>query len=212
VLFLDEVPEFGARALESLRQPLEHGRVMISRTAGTTEFPARVQLVIAANPCPCARPGGDLYCQCTPLVKTRYLGRLSGPLLDRIDVQVTLMPVRAAELMEAASPAESSAAVAERVAKARAAAAARWSAYGWRLNAEVPGPELRRRPWRLPAGDTKRLRDRLDSGSLSARGFDRILRMAWSVADLDGRDRPDRDDVEESTQLRSGGSLRTLDV
>jgi magnesium chelatase family protein len=212
VLFLDEVPEFGSRALEALRQPLEHGRVMIRRTGGGTEFPARVQLVIAANPCPCARPGGDLYCQCTPLAKSRYLGRLSGPLLDRIDVQITLLPVRSAELTEIAAATESSAAVAERVAKARAAAGARWSAYGWKLNAEVPGPEMRRRPWRLPRADTTDLRARLDSGSLSARGFDRILRMAWTMADLDGRDRPDRDDVNEAAQLRSNSTPAAADA
>jgi magnesium chelatase family protein len=125
---------------------------------------------------------------------------------------VTLLPVRAAELMETGAPAESSAAVAERVAEARAAAAARWSASGWRVNAEVSGPELRRSPWRLPPDDTKELRKRLDSGSLSARGFDRVIRMAWTIADLDGRGRPDYDDVAEAIQLRSGGALRSLDV
>jgi magnesium chelatase family protein len=94
--------------------------------------------------------------------------------------------------------------VAERVAKARAAAAARWSADGWRVNAEVPGPHLRRRPWRLHPRDTSALRLDLDRGLLSARGFDRVLRLAWTVADLDGRDRPTRTDVLEARQLRTG--------
>jgi magnesium chelatase family protein len=106
--------------------------------------------------------------------------------------------------MTSAAPAESSAAVAERVAKARATAAARWSAGGWRVNAEVPGPHLRRPPWRLAAQDTAALRVSLDRGALSARGFDRILRLAWTIADLDGRDRPDGADVHEAAQLRMG--------
>ncbi|MFC5946053.1 YifB family Mg chelatase-like AAA ATPase, partial [Micromonospora harpali] len=116
VLFLDEAPEFGKGALEALRQPLEHGRVQLARSRGGTEYPARTQLVLAANPCPCARPAGDAYCECAPLVRRRYLGRLSGPLLDRIDVQVTLPPLRAAELMEAGATGESSATIAARVA------------------------------------------------------------------------------------------------
>lgn len=204
VLFLDEAAELRRAALEALRQPLESGRVLLARSRGGVEYPARVQLVLAANPCPCAKPAGDRHCECTPLARRRYLGRLSGPLLDRIDVQVTLNPLTAAELMEGRSANESSAAVAERVAKARAAAAARWSADGWRVNAEVPGPRLRHRPWRLPAAVTAPLRARLDSGSLSARGFDRVLRLAWTIADLDGRDRPDLGDVSEAVQLRTG--------
>jgi magnesium chelatase family protein len=205
VLFLDEAPEFSRRALEALRQPLEDGYVVLARSHGGTRYPARVQLVLAANPCPCARPAGDTYCECTPLARRRYLGRLSGPLMDRIDIQITLHPIRAADLMEPATAPESSAVVAARVSTAREAAADRWSGYGWRTNAEVPGTFLRRPPWRLPASVTRTLRDRLDSGSLSARGFDRILRVAWTIADLDGRDRPDNDDLAEATQLRLGG-------
>ncbi len=204
VLFLDEAPEFGRGALEALRQPLEHGRVQLARSRGGTEYPARTQLVLAANPCPCARPAGDTYCECSPLARRRYLGRLSGPLLDRIDVQVTLPPLRAAELMEATATGEPSAAVAARVAAARRAAADRWAGDGWRVNAEVPGHRLRHPPWRLPERDTRELRGRLDSGSLSARGFDRVVRMAWTIADLDGRDRPQADDVREAIQLRMG--------
>lgn len=204
VLFLDEAPELATATLQALRQPLESGRVVLGRAQGTTEYPARVQLVLAANPCPCASPAGDRNCQCSPLQRRRYLGRLSGPLMDRIDIQLTLLPLGAAQLMTASGPSESSAAVAERVVKARAAAATRWSADGWRVNAEVPGPRLRRPPWRLPAGDTAPLRDALDRGRLSARGFERVLRLAWSIADLDGRDRPDGADVHEAMQLRMG--------
>jgi magnesium chelatase family protein len=163
-----------------------------------------VQLVIAANPCPCAKPGGDHFCECAPLARRRYLGRLSGPLLDRIDLQIRLLPLRATELLATGPAAESSAIVAERVAKARAAAAARWAGHGWRTNAEVSGTALRGSPWRLPPRDIAPLRDRMDSGSLSARGFDRVLRLAWSIADLDGRGRPRADDVAEATALRTG--------
>jgi magnesium chelatase family protein len=209
VLFLDEAPEIANGALQALRQPLESGRVVLARARGSTEYPARVQVVLAANPCPCASPAGDLHCQCTPLERRRYLGRISGPLLDRIDIQITLRPLSAAQLMTAAEPAESSAQVAERVAKARAAAAARWAADGRRVNAEVPGPYLRRPPWRLPLPDTAALRQALDRGVLSARGFDSILRLAWTIADLDGRDRPTGTDVHEATQLRTGEAMTT---
>ncbi|MEU8260575.1 YifB family Mg chelatase-like AAA ATPase [Micromonospora sp. NPDC048999] len=204
VLFLDEAPEFNKGALEALRQPLESGRVRVARTRGATEYPARAQLVLAANPCPCAKPSGDADCECTPLARRRYLGRLSGPLLDRVDVQVRLHPVRAAELLETDTPNESSATVAARVATARRAAAARWASTGRRVNAEIPGPYLRRPPWQLPGRDTRELRKRLDAGSLSARGFDRVIRLAWTIADLDGRDRPDGGDIAEAIQLRTG--------
>jgi magnesium chelatase family protein len=204
VLFLDEAPEFANATLQALRQPLESGRVLLARARGNTEYPARVQVVLAANPCPCANPAGDQFCECTATARRRYLAKLSGPLLDRIDIQIRIQALSAAQLMTAAAPAEPSAVVAERVAKARAAAAARWSQAGWRVNAEVPGPELRRPPWRLAARDTAALRAGMDRGALSARGFDRILRLAWSIADLDGRERPTRSDVHEAAQLRMG--------
>ena len=204
VLFLDEAPEIANRTLQALRQPLESGQVILARARGSLEYPARVQLVLAANPCPCASPAGPASCTCTPNERRRYLGRLSGPLFDRIDIQITLLPLGAAQLMTSTGPGESSAVVAERVAKARAAAAARWSEGGWQVNAEVPGPYLRRPPWRLPPNDTAALRTDLDRGRLSARGFDRVLRLAWTIADLDGRDRPSRADVLEARQLRTG--------
>ncbi|MEU8814023.1 YifB family Mg chelatase-like AAA ATPase [Actinoplanes sp. NPDC048796] len=200
VLFLDEAAEVRSAALQALRQPLETGRVVLARAQGTIEYPARVQLVTAANPCPCANPAGDQHCTCTPLVRRRYLARLSGPLLDRIDIRLTLQPLTAAQLLTANKPVASSAEVAERVAKARAASTARWE----RVNGEVPGPQLRRPPWKLPASDTAELQKALDRGMLSARGFDRVLRLAWTIADLDGRDRPARDEVIEAIQLRMG--------
>ncbi|BCY14497.1 hypothetical protein L3i22_095850 [Actinoplanes sp. L3-i22] len=202
VLFLDEAPEIARSTLQALRQPLESGRVVLARSRGTTEYPAQVQLVMASNPCPCAT--ADQRCTCSPVVRRRYLGRLSGPLLDRIDMKVDLLPMRAAQLITTTVPAESSTAVAARVRRARDAAAERWKEYRWQVNAEVPGPRLRRPPWLLPAKDTAALRTALDRGTVSARGFDRVLRLAWTIADLDGRDRPRGEDVAEALQLRTG--------
>lgn len=209
VLFLDEAPEFSPRVLEALRQPLEEGRISLIRTRGATEYPARVQLVLAANPCPCAKPAGDTHCECAPRVRRRYLGRLSGPLLDRIDLQVHLDPVTAAQLLQdhGSNAPEPSAAVAERVVKARAVAAARWAAGGWRTNAEVPGTALRGPRWRLPPAAVEPLRRHLDAGTLSARGYDRVLRIAWTIADLDGRDRPRANDINQAYSLRTGDAL-----
>jgi magnesium chelatase family protein len=142
-------------------------------------------------------------------VRRRYLGRLSGPLLDRIDLQVTLLPVASSALLADRAAAESSAVVAERVARARAAASARWA--GSRAgggptacNAEVTGAVLRDRRWRLPRSVSQVLADALDRGQLSARGYDRVLKTAWSIADLDDRDRPDAGDLTEALELRKG--------
>jgi magnesium chelatase family protein len=209
VLFIDEAPEFPTRVLEALRQPLENGHVSLARALGRTDYPARVQLVLAANPCPCAKPAGDVLCECPPLVRRRYLGRLSGPLLDRVDLQVYLDPVRAAQLLQdgGGGEVEPSATVAERVAKARAVAAARWASGGWRTNAEVPGATLRAARWRLPRRATEPLRRHLDAGTLSARGYDRVLRVAWTVADLAGHDQPGTEDVSQAYALRVGEGL-----
>ncbi|MBO0870149.1 MAG: YifB family Mg chelatase-like AAA ATPase [Micromonosporaceae bacterium] len=204
VLFMDEAPEFGSQALEALRQPLEDGVVALSRTGGTIRYPARIMLVLAANPCPCAPAAGDAFCECPPPVRRRYLGRLSGPLLDRVDLQVRLLPVTAAQLLRDGEAPEDSATVATRVARARAAAAERWAALGCRTNAEVPGRDLAGRQWRLPAGATRPLEAALNSGAISARGYHRVLRIAWTITDLDGRDRPGSDDVSEALAMRMG--------
>jgi magnesium chelatase family protein len=204
ILFLDEAPEFGGQALESLRQPLEDGYVVLSRSNGAARYPARVQLVLASNPCPCARPAGDAHCECSPVVRRRYLTRLSGPLMDRVDLQVPLTPVTSAQLTGETVRVESSTVVAARVARARDAAAARWADHGWLTNAQVPGPMLRKPPWRLPGAATAGLQHALDAGSISARGFDRVLRVAWSIADLDGRSSPDNGDIQEALAMRIG--------
>ena len=202
VLFLDEAPEFPAGVLDALRQPLESGEVAIARSGGVARFPARFQLVLAANPCPCAAPAGEGECRCTAMAKRRYFSRMSGPLLDRVDLQVWLLPVTPGDLLDGSGAAEPTETVAARVSAARAAAAARWSGTPWRVNAEVPGPALRTR-WRLPRTVTATADLVLDRGSLSARGYDRVMRIAWSIADLGDRDRPDATDVDEAVHLRS---------
>ncbi|MFV0634816.1 YifB family Mg chelatase-like AAA ATPase [Demequina sp.] len=199
VLFLDEAPEFPARVLQTLRQPLEHGEVVLHRAHGTARYPARFQLVLAANPCPCGRfYGTGERCDCSPMARRRYFGRLSGPLLDRVDLQVEVMPVRGAS----AEPAESSAAVAARVVRARAAAAARLSDTPWTLNSQASGTWLRRHTAR---GSAALIWQALEGGVITARGADRALRVAWTLADLDGRDSPGPDDVAQALTLRSRG-------
>ncbi len=198
VLFLDEVAEFGPRSLEALRTPLEDGEVRLARRDGVVRYPARCQLVLAANPCPCAPPN-DRDCTCAPSARRRYLGRLSGPLLDRVDLRVAMRPVR--DMGQADAEPESTAVVRERVLQARAAARARWAGTGWSTNAEVPGPVLRRR-FRLPRAVTEPIAAALHRGMVTARGADRALRLAWTVADLAGRDRPLVEDVSVAMGLR----------
>jgi len=189
-LFLDEAPEFGRDVLDALRQPLESGQVVIARSGLTAKFPARFTLVLAANPCPCARTAATgSPCSCTPLAKRRYLARLSGPLLDRVDVKVELLPVGRAELLSDRQLAEPSAVVAARVRQARLRAARRLNGTRWRLNAEIPGSELRR-SFRPAMGALAPLERAMDLGQVSARGADRILRMSWTLADLAGEDKP----------------------
>ena len=203
MLFLDEAPEFAPRALDALRQPLESGAVVLHRGGGAVSYPARFQLVLAANPCPCGSRGRD--CTCAPQARRRYQQRLSGPLLDRIDVRVCVDPVPHAELF-AAGPRESSASVAARVAAAREAAALRWRGTPYRVNAAVPGSTLRGAAWALPAAVLQPAEAYLQRGEISARGFDRVLRLSWTIADLGGHERPDAGDVAEALYFRTGES------
>ena len=200
VLFLDEGPEFGPAALEALRQPLESGEVVLHRSGGAVRYPARFQLVIAANPCPCAR-GVD--CECAPAQRRRYQHRLSGPLLDRIDVRVCVQPVSHAQL-RAAGSGEPTEAVAGRIAAARSAAATRWRDTPWQCNGAAPGPVLRSGRYALPRESLAAAEQFLHRGTLSARGYDRVLRIAWTIADLAGRTAPHRDDVAEALYFRMG--------
>jgi magnesium chelatase family protein len=195
---MDEAPEFKSHVLDALRTPLEDGEVRLARAEGTVCYPARFQLVLAANPCPCA-PAHDRDCVCPSLVRRRYLGRLSGPLLDRVDLRARMHPVTALSGVD--EHAESTATVRARVLAARAAAAARWAGHGWRCNAEVPGPALRTR-FALPGSVVRPLDAGLRSGELTARGADRALRVAWTLSDLHGLARPDRDAVEQALYFR----------
>ncbi|GGP89388.1 YifB family Mg chelatase-like AAA ATPase [Streptosporangium pseudovulgare] len=191
VLFLDEAPEYPASVLDSLRQPLESGRVTVSRAQGTVTFPARFVLVLAANRCPCARPSRpDDPCRCSPAARRRYLARLSGPLLDRVDVKVTLYPSTRRELLADRRFIEPSRVVAERVLLARERAARRLAGTPWRCNAEIPARALHT-VYRPPSRAMAPLLTCLDVGALSARGLDRVLRLAWTLADLAGKAGPE---------------------
>ena len=191
VLFLDECAEVSVGALEALRTPLEDGEIRLARRDGVACYPARFQLVLAANPCPCA-PADPRDCICAAAAKRRYLGKLSGPLLDRVDLRVQMDPVRAGAF--SAADGESTSQVRRRVALARGAAAQRWRPHGFRTNAEVSGPLLRRK-FRPGNAAMDPLRSAVDRGLLSIRGVDRTLRVAWSLADLAGRASPGLDEV-----------------
>lgn len=205
VLFLDEAPEFSSSVLDALRQPLETGQITIHRARSVSRFPARCQLVLAANPCPCGQAGAiDADCTCTPLMRRRYLARLSGPLLDRIDLHLTVRRVGVAQLADGQRGPLSTAEGRARVVAARARAADRWSEHGWATNAQVPGTVLRSTRWRLPAPARAPLDRALERGALTMRGYDRVLRVAWSVADLQGRDKPGAEEIGRALYLRRG--------
>jgi magnesium chelatase family protein len=203
-LFLDEAPEFSRDVLDALRQPLESGEVTIARSGLTARFPARFTLVLAANPCPCARPAAARSaCTCTPMARRRYLGRLSGPLLDRVDVKVDFLPVGRAELLSDRQFTEPSSVVAARVEQARERAAARLAGTPWRLNAEIPGSELRR-SYAPASGALGPLERAMDLGEISARGADRIIRLSWTLADLAGAHRPGAPEISYALGLWLG--------
>ncbi|MFI0981908.1 YifB family Mg chelatase-like AAA ATPase [Streptomyces sp. NPDC021093] len=204
ILFMDEAPEFTAKALDSLRQPLESGHVVVARSAGVVKFPARFLMVLAANPCPCGRHGSqEATCDCGPATVRRYQSRLSGPLIDRVDLLVRVEAVTRSDLMGQGGRGESTEPVAARVREARERAAARLDGTPWTNNSEVPGHELRTRWQPVPGALGAAERD-MERGLLTARGFDRVLRVAWTVADLAGHDRPDEADLAVALQMRTG--------
>ncbi len=207
VLFLDEAGEYGAHALDSLRQPLESGVIEIHRAGFQAVLPARFQLVLATNPCPCGQygvRGGS--CSCPSLAIRRYLGRISGPLLDRIDIELALTRVTVTDLRGDAAVHITSALARERVVAARDRAARRLRNTPWRTNGEVSGSWLRDGPF-APTAQTRRPLDMaLRSGGLTLRGYDRVLRVAWSVADLEQHDTPTLDDVGRALYLKKGVS------
>lgn len=203
VLFIDEATEFERRALDALRQPLESGLVTITRSGGAATYPSRFQLVLAANPCPCARGGRATdasSCRCTAVQLKAYRSRMSGPLLDRIDLRARLTPMSRA-ILDVGASGEPTAIVRERVMAARERATWRFRETPWTTNSQVPGPELRSR-WRPPTAALTDLQIDLDRGRSSNRGVDRILKVAWTLADLAGRDAPNREDVDRARLLR----------
>ena len=205
VLFLDEAPEFGARLLDALRQPLESGRIVINRSIGAATYPAQFLLVLAANPCPCSAGGQSVderQCVCPPAVRGRYQSRLSGPLRDRIDLYVELERVSRRVLAENIEG-EASAVVRERVEAARGRARDRLAGTKWMVNGDVPGPVLRRR-WPIAAQVLRPVSQAADKGRLSTRGIDRVLRVAWTLADLAAVDRPGPEHIEEALEFRLG--------
>jgi magnesium chelatase family protein len=204
VLFLDELSEFRRDAVESLRQPLEDGRVVITRAAGSVEFPARFTLVAAANPCPCGF-AGDTHrvCSCDGYRAERYRAKLSGPLLDRIDIRLTVPRLTKHELL-GQEWGETSARVRERVQAARERQRARYTALGVRCNAHLPGPAIRRHA-RLDDHAEELLSRAVDSMALTGRGFDRALKVARTVADLDGSERVGADHLLEALSYRALG-------
>ncbi|WP_217246719.1 YifB family Mg chelatase-like AAA ATPase [Streptomyces sp. AC602_WCS936] len=204
VLFLDETPEFSSQALDALRQPLESGHVVIARSAGVVRFPARFLMVLAANPCPCGRfSRNDELCECPSAAIRRYQARLSGPLLDRVDLRVEVERLTRGQLAGEGFRGDTTARVADRVRAARERAAVRLDGTPWRSNSEVPGRELRSR-WHAAPGALEEAERSLERGALTARGLDRVLRVSWTVADLVGHDRPDARDVALALQLRTG--------
>lgn len=205
MLFLNEAAEFHRTVLDALRQPLETGEVVIARAGTKAAFPARFTLVLATDPCPCAKwaAPGQAACSCSLAARRRYLARLSGPLLDRIDVKVRLHPVSRAGMLRGRESAEPSSAVAERVAAARERTECRLAGMPWRLNAEVPGTVLRRSFPPRPGALASLVRG-LELGQVSARAADKIVRVAWTLADLAGTDQPGPDQVNQAIALWLG--------
>jgi magnesium chelatase family protein len=206
VLFLDEAPEFARVVLDCLRQPLETGWITIHRANAVARFPARVQLILAANPCPCGQYGApESSCQCAPSAIRRYFSRISGPLLDRIDLQVTVRRVSSvAGRIAGERPVSTSESARSRVLEARSRAERRLRDTPWTVNAEVPGAFLRSSPIALDAQAVRPLDRGLERGALTMRGYDRVLRVAWTLADLRGTASPDYDDVCRALFLRKG--------
>lgn len=204
VLFLDEAPEFSSSVLDALRQPLESGTISIHRANAVAHYPGRFQLVLAANPCPCGHYGDhDAQCLCTPATRRKYLARLSGPLLDRVDIQLRVPRITSARLRASESGVGVSTADARRrVCEARTRAAERLAGTAWRLNSHVPGSWLRARHSRLEPAATTVLDRALERGGITMRGYDRVLRVAWTIADLDGVDRPSAGHVGRALYLR----------
>lgn len=203
VLFLDELPEFNRRTLETLRQPLESRQVTISRASGTMDFPCHFMLLAAMNPCPCGYHGDPQHsCRCSPADLLRYRKKISGPLLDRFDIIIEVPPVPTAALLSEKGGGESSASIRARVLEACARQVERYENMSIKDNASLSGKQIRQF---CPLSKTQKqiLLQACEQMQLSARAFDRILRVMRSIADLAGREIADDNDLYEAIQLRS---------
>lgn len=206
VLFIDEAPECDVGVLDALRQPLESGTVTIARSIGSLTFPAKFLLILAANPCPCGKfTGRGRACTCSSIQVRRYLGKLSGPLMDRIDMRVQVDPVSRLEIARD-ELGESSEAIRKRVIAARKIAAERFENEPWTLNSHIPARALRT-TYQPDRTAMNFLHDELDQERLTARGLHKVIRLSWTLADLAGHERPILDDVNRAYRLREGSDL-----
>jgi magnesium chelatase family protein len=209
VLFLDELTEFRRDAVEGLRQPLEDGRVVITRAVGSVEFPSRFTLVAAANPCPCGFDGDGLkQCACRPDRVQLYRNKLSGPLLDRIDIRLRIPRLTKQELL-GSSTGEASSLARARVVEARDRQRHRWEGLGVACNAHLPGPVARRACAMSTAAESL-LTSAVETMALTGRGFDRAVKVARTVADLSGAERIEMDHLAEALSYRSGFGSEVL--
>lgn len=208
-LFLDEFPLFNGDIVEALREPLESGEVTIARGEEAATFPARAMVVLACNPCPCgdyhpAEP--DHRCTCSEVPRREYRRKLTGPVIDRIDITRHVEPVRPHELYDPLVVAESSAAIRERVTAARDRQRKRYAGTPWRLNGDVPGPVLRS-SWPVEEEAARLVDAAVHAGRLTRRGATRVHRLAWTVADLRATGRPGEAEVDTALRLRGGEPL-----
>ena len=203
VLFIDEAPECDSGVLDSLRQPLESGVITISRAIGSVSYPARFLLVLAANPCPCGKfTGRGRNCTCTSQQVRRSLAKLSGPLMDRIDLRVQVNALSRVELNRS-ELGETSATIRRRVVAARDTAAHRFLLDTWTLNSEIPSRALRT-TYQPERAAMNFLHSELDRERITARGLHKVMRTAWSIADLEGHLRPSLEDTQLAYALREG--------
>jgi len=202
VLFLDELPEFSRDAMEVLRQPIEDGQVTISRVSGSLTYPCSMMVVAAMNPCPCGYYGHPVReCTCSQNAVGRYLSKVSGPLLDRLDLHIEVAPVEYEHLVSTQKE-ESSASIRQRVNAARHLQQQRYQGLGFSCNANLPAPAVNRF-CPMDDGATALLSRAFDTMGLSARAYDRILKVSRTIADLDGAEVISRRHIAEAVQYRS---------
>ncbi|HEY0645050.1 MAG TPA: ATP-binding protein, partial [Nocardioides sp.] len=211
VLFLDEFPHFRSDVIEAMRQPLESGEVTIARGEESATYPARSLVVLAANPCPCGNfhglSGGA--CECTEVQRHHYRRKLTGPIVDRVDIWMEVRPQGRRPPAPWREAPESSADVRDRVVEARERQARRYRECSWQLNASCPGSVLAER-WPLEPEGQHLVDQELSDGTLSRRGLTRVQRLAWTVADCAGVARPGLREAEIALALRSDDATRSL--